>query len=246
MSFLKLLSKIKEKALDLMFPAKCIECGRDGEYICQTCVKSLSSIEPPICEYCGIPVRQGNLCEACHQNPSEIDGIRSVHAFDGVARKAVLQLKYNNLKVMARPMAQLFCDYLVSNNLPCDVLVPVPLHSSRLRERGYNQSALLCRELGKLCSAPVDEKSLVRLRQTASQTSFDRGGRKVNVEGAFDCIDGALAGRNVLLIDDVCTTGATLKSCAAVLKEKGVLSVWGAYLCARAVTIDNSLEFSVN
>lgn len=227
MSFLKLLSKIKEKALDLLFPAKCIECGRDGGYICHTCLKSLSSIEPPICEYCGIPVSQGNLCEVCHQNPSEIDGIRSVYAFDGIVRKAVHQLKYNNLKVIAHPMAQLFHDRLSANDIPYDVLVPVSLHSSRLRERGYNQSALLCRELGKLCDAPVDEKSLVRLRQTTSQTSFDRDGRRVNVEGAFDCIDGTLAGKNVLLIDDVCTTGATLNSCAAVLKEKGVLSVWG-------------------
>ena len=137
------------------------------------------------------------------------------------------QLKYNNLKVMARPMAQLLYDFLVAVNLPCDVLVPVPLHPSRLRERGYNQSSLLCREMGKMSSLSVDERSLVRLRQTASQTSFDRDGRRINVEGAFDCIGGALAGRKVLLIDDVCTTGATLKSCAAVLKEKGVLSVWG-------------------
>jgi len=227
MSFLKHLSKLKEKALDLLFPAKCIECGRDGGYICHTCLKSLSAIESPICEYCGIPVRQGNLCEVCHQNPSEIDGIRSVYAFDGAARKAVHQLKYNTIKVIARPMAQLLYDRLAANDIPYDVLVPVPLHSSRLRERGYNQSALLCRELGKLCGVPVDEKSLARLRQTASQTSFDRDGRRVNVAGAFDCIDGALSGRNVLLIDDVCTTGATLKSCAVALKEKGTFSVWG-------------------
>ena len=118
-------------------------------------------------------------------------------------------------------------DRLAAIDIPYDVLVPVPLHASRLRERGYNQSTLLCRELGKISNLAVDDKSLVRLRQTASQTAFDRDGRRSNVEGAFGCIDGALSGRNVLLIDDVCTTGATLKSCAAVLKEKGVLLVWG-------------------
>lgn len=227
MSFFKRLSKLKEQVLDLLFPPKCIDCGRDGEYICQTCRNSLSLIDHPVCEHCGIPVKQGDLCAVCRQYPSNIDGIRSVYVFDGVARHAVYELKYNNLKAVARPMARLFREYLAANNLPCDVLVPVPLHSSRLRERGYNQSTLLCRELGKLSNMAVDDRSLVRLRQTASQTAFDRDGRRSNVEGAFGCIDGTLAGRNVLLIDDVCTTGATLKSCAAVLKEKGVLSVWG-------------------
>ncbi|MFC1998188.1 ComF family protein [Chloroflexota bacterium] len=145
--------------------------------------------------------------------------------FDGVARKAVHHLKYNNLKAISRLMAQLLYDRSAVIGIPYDVLVPVPLHSSRLRERGYNQSTLLCWELGKLLSLPVDEKSLVRLRQTASQTSFDRDGRRANVEDAFDCAGGALVGRDVLLIDDVCTTGATLKSCAVGLKKKGAFSV---------------------
>jgi len=140
MSFLGRLSKLKEKTLDLLFPAKCIDCGRDGQYICQTCRKSLKSIDNPICEYCGMPVGQGNLCEVCQQHPSDIDGIRSVYVFDGIARHAVHQLKYNNLKAISVAMAKMLRDRLVTIDMPFDVLVPVPLHSSRLRERGYNQA----------------------------------------------------------------------------------------------------------
>ena len=109
------------------------------------------------------------------------------------------------------------------------VLAPVPLHPNRQRQRGYNQSALLARALaGAMPHAglAVNETALRRIRATASQTKLDSHQRKLNVAGAFACKDGALAGQRVLLIDDVCTTGATLEACATACRQAGAASVW--------------------
>ncbi|MBT7082389.1 MAG: ComF family protein [Chloroflexi bacterium] len=163
----------------------------------------------------------------CRQHSQTIDGIRSLFAFQDSARKAVYELKYNNLRAIAHTMAPLFHDYMLANDISGDVLVPVPLHSSRLRERGYNQSELICRELGKLCNLLFEKKSLVRTQHTKSQTALNRDQRADNVKDVFACKDDIFKGKRVLLIDDVCTTGATLDACAVSLKEKGALAVWG-------------------
>jgi ComF family protein len=146
-------------------------------------------------------------------------------------RQAIHQLKYRNLRTLAVPLAQLLRDYLVSNPVPGDVLVPVPLHRKRLRERGYNQSCLLARELGKLISLPVVDDCLVRQRHAPPQartTTVEE--RLSNVVGAFACRDRRLGDKQVLLVDDVSTSGATLDACAAALKAAGAKSVWGLTL----------------
>ena len=118
--------------------------------------------------------------------------------------------------------------------MPADIVVPVPLHANRLRQRGYNQAALLAREMAYRVGLPVDEGTLVRHRATAPQVELDAGQRKENVRGAFNCSRSALAGMRVLLIDDACTTGATLDACAIALCEGGVNSVQ-ALMLARAL-----------
>ncbi len=115
--------------------------------------------------------------------------------------------------------------------MAADVLVPVPLHSRRLRERGYNQSALLAAEVGKRNCLPVVADSLVRLRHTKAQVkTADAEERQRNLAGAFGCRNTKLAGKRVLVVDDVCTTGATLNSCATALRAAGATSVWGLAL----------------
>ncbi len=129
------------------------------------------------------------------------------------------------------PLARLMYDYLVNNPIPADVLVPVALHRQRLRERGYNQSGLLAVELGRLAGLPVVEGCLVRQRYTAAQARTSNvTERRQNILGAFACRDNRLRGKQVLLIDDVCTSGATLDSCAVALKLGGAASVWGLTL----------------
>jgi ComF family protein len=186
---------------------------------------------PPLCPKCGKPQPSGILCSSCVSWKAEIDGIRSPFRFDGVMRQAIHQLKYRNLRTLSVPLTNLIYDYLVNNPVPGDVLVPVPLHRKRLRERGYNQSQLLARGLGKLINLPVVDNCLIRKRHALPQArTATVEERQRNVAGAFNCRDDRLREKRVLLIDDVSTSGATLDACAKVLKAAGAISVWGLVL----------------
>ncbi len=203
--------------------------------LCSSCCSSLPLFLPPLCTRCGKALSSGTLCSDCQNHPPEVDGVRSVYCFDGTVRQAILHFKYQNVKALAIPLAELMGDYLKTNPLPTDVLVPVPLHPKRLRHHGYNHSSLLAGELGKLASLPLAENSLIRLRNTPPQARTKSAEeRRVNVAQAFVCQDQGLGGKRILLIDDVCTSGATLNSCATALKAAGAASVWG-FTLAREV-----------
>ena len=225
------LARLGGVVVDFLFPRRCAGCGREGSFLCPSCYHSLPRIMLPICPKCGKPQSSGMLCPGCVGEQGEIDGIRSPFRFDGVIRQAIHQLKYRNLRALALPLGRLLSDYLVANPVPGELLVPVPLHRKRLRERGYNQSSLLARELGKLINLPVADECLTRRLHAPPQartTSVDE--RWKNVADAFACGDYNLRGKQVLLVDDVSTSGATLDACAAVLKAAGVTSVWGLVL----------------
>lgn len=132
--------------------------------------------------------------------------------------------------MLARPLSEVLAGYLEGSRIEFDILVPVPLHPKRLRRRGYNQSALLAENLGQLIGALVAKDVLLQRRNIPSQTQLSGKERRRNVIGAFECRDRKLRGKRVLLIDDVCTTGATLDACAVTLKEAGAAAVWGLTL----------------
>lgn len=222
---------LQEEVVDFFFPRRCIGCGKVGDFLCVGCRQKLPRILKPICKKCGKPESSGTLCSACWGQKTEIDGIRSVFRFEGIIRQAIHDLKYRNLKSISGCLAMLIADYLQDNPVHGGVLVPVPLHSQRLRERGYNQSSLLVRELGKLIVLPVIDDSLCRLKDSLPQartTAIDE--RRKNVKEAFACQGEELKEKNVILIDDVCTSGATLEACAVALKAGGAISVWGLTL----------------
>ncbi len=222
------LAKLKGAALDLLFPQYCVGCGKEGSFLCHTCRQSLPRITPPLCPRCGRPQHGGIFCPDCVNWKAEIDGIRSPFRFDGVMRQAIHQLKYRHLRALITTLAGLLQDYFTTSPIPAEVLVPVPLHRKRLRERGYNQSGLLARELGKLISLPVIDDCLIRRRHTPPQARTSNvNERHHNIADAFTCRDRRLQDKPVLLIDDVATSGATLNACAAALKAAGATSVWG-------------------
>lgn len=159
-----------------------------------------------------------------------IQGIRGVGYLRGPLKRAVYQFKYRQKRKLALPLADLMHHYLLENPLPAELIVPVPLHMDRLRERGYNQAALLARELSERSGLPLEEGCLVRIRETAPQVALKAEERRKNVRGAFRGQGEKLRDRQVLLIDDVSTTGATLEACAEALHERGARSVWALVL----------------
>lgn len=145
--------------------------------------------------------------------------------FEGPVRTAVHRLKYRDGHALAGPLGGLLVGWWEEHPLGVDVVVPVPLHPQRLERRGYNQAALLAAVLARGVGLPLLERALVRVRNTRPQMSLGREARRANVAGAFRAVDGAVEGQRVLLVDDVCTTGATLEACADALREAGAAEV---------------------
>ncbi len=216
--------------LDLIFPPRCAGCGRAGEWFCAKCVASLHRVREPICGRCGQEL-SSRSCLACrrHALPAYLHGLRAVAHHDGQLRKAIHRLKYERLSAIAEPLGQLLCDYLDANPLPFTLIVPVPLHDERQRERGYNQSALLADVVSRRTQQPAQQNILVRTRHTIPQVGLNEHERRQNLIDAFACVQ-RVDDAQVLLIDDVCTTGSTMSECAAALHAAGARSVWGLTL----------------
>jgi ComF family protein len=226
-------SALVQAFLDLVYPPRCAGCGRMGTSFCERCQAQVEFIVPPVCRLCGRPQPKEGICSRCRALPSSLDAILTVGLFSGPLRHAVHALKYKNNATLAAPLGALMVDLWRQGDLPhADLIVPVPLHSRREAERGYNQAILLARALGRGVGVPVDESTLIRQRPTPPQVGLSLAQRRENVEGAFAC-RGDLRGKSVVVVDDVCTTGATLEACAASARVGGADAVW-AFTLARA------------
>lgn len=160
-----------------------------------------------------------------------ITGIRSVYLFAGTMRKTIHAFKYRGVSSLAPALAHLMAEYLGDHHMAVDVVVPVPLHRQRRKERGYDQAELLARNLAGERDLLLGADWLVRVRPTLPQVKTESAAeRRRNVMGAFAPGAAVQPGRSVLLVDDVCTTGATLESCAIALRQSGVDRVWGLTL----------------
>jgi ComF family protein len=225
------LVRLKRVALDILFPPWCVGCGKEGSYICDSCQQQLPVIIPPLCPRCGRPVSPGAACPGCIAENSDVNGIRAPFLFNGVIRSAIHELKYRNLRAVVPLLAGFLYDYLLENPLPGDILVPVPVHPRRERERGYNQASLLCHELSRCNGMPVIDDCLIKRTYTPPQAKTStEADRLENVAGTFSCVDDRLRGRRIILLDDVSTSGATLNACAGALKSSGAVTVWGLVL----------------
>jgi ComF family protein len=221
------LARVAQTVLDVLFPPRCVACGGQGSFLCRACRETMPRALPPRCPLCWQPERRGEMCGRCAQARLAFAGARSLYLYEGAVREAVHGLKYNHLSALARPMAEVMAGYLEAEALPVDLVVPVPLFGRRQRLRGYNQSALLARELSRLGGLPLAERGLARRRDTPPQArSVDAEARRRNVAGAFAADRRRVEGRRVLIIDDVMTTGATLDACAQALRQAGAASVW--------------------
>lgn len=235
--------KLKNALIDLLFPPHCVACHRPGGWLCSNCLSDVQVILPPVCRRCGLPAnlphssdRDPYICEQCQENPQQLDGLLAYAFHGGPLREAIHQFKYEDLRSLAGPLGRLMGEgwtALAPQDLAIDAIVPVPLHPARQRQRGYNQAALLAHSVGARLQHPVIDDVLVRTKATTPQVGLGVLERQANVQDAFRCSGDGLSGKQVILIDDVCTTGSTLQSACAALREAGTLSVW-AYTLARA------------
>ncbi|MDE2843123.1 MAG: ComF family protein [Chloroflexota bacterium] len=222
-----------KSAVNLVLPTYCLGCGIQGDVLCPACATTLPRLEPPFCDICSDPGIAG-VCRPCRLQSrfltANLSGIRSPYLMEGPLRKAVHSFKYGNARVAADCLGNLLADYFRDNSLPGDVLIPVPLHRSRLRQRGYNQSELLAKVVGKASGLPVETGLLTRVLNAPPQAgSPDVNRRRTNTSGAFRCGTNT-TGLACILVDDVCTTGSTLGACAGALAEAGASSVWALTL----------------
>ncbi|MBI3733732.1 MAG: ComF family protein [Chloroflexi bacterium] len=225
------LHQARSTILDLIFPPRCVGCGYGGRWLCAQCVASLKYLNAPLCVRCGQELGDANHCNACRSRPlpAALAGVRAVAHYDGHLRRAIHAFKYERLTALAEPLGAILADYLVGHSLPHTLILPVPLHPERERERGYNQSLLLAAVVGRHSRVPVNHRVLARVRNTRPQVGLNEQERQDNLLGAFRCT-GRVDDQQVLLIDDVCTTGATMSQCALALRAAGARSVWGLTL----------------
>lgn len=216
--------------LDMLFPKRCVSCGRLGAYVCGSCMRSARRIKDTdaICPICGRPGMDGATHPRC-TNRYALDGLTSFYRYEGVIRKAIKVIKYR-LVSDAAPFLITSQPVSAFARVPAvrrAVIVPVPLHASRLRERGFNQAEHLAYTLGKTLDLPVSTGVLVRVKRTVPQASIqDKATRRANMRGAFAVTPGACAPETILLVDDVFTTGTTMREAANVLKRGGAKFVW--------------------
>jgi ComF family protein len=217
------------RAVDFALPPRCPGCGAitgEPHRFCLGCWRSLAFLGEPCCARCGLPFAfdggDDALCGRCLAEPPPFDRLRAAVAYGDVSRQVALKLKYSGRPGLAGTLAHFMLRHVAGEGDP--LLVPVPLHRWRIWRRGYNQAALIASALARRTGLPAGLDLLVRTRATPPLRGLGRRERALAVRGAFRVADGArprLAGRRIVLVDDVYTSGATASACARALRRAG-------------------------
>jgi ComF family protein len=226
--------------LDLFLPPACSLCGRElsvptPTHLCSSCRDGIHPISSPFCPRCALPypTEEGSdhLCEECLRAPPPFAWVRCVGAYEDELRTAVHRFKYEGVFGLDRALGRLLAEALAVEveRFSPDLLVPVPLHPARLRQRTYNQALLLTRRVARSWAVPLAGRLLVRTRPTDPQQALRASLRKKNLHGAFRT-SRPLRGERIVVVDDVLTTGATARECARMLKSAGASEVAVAVL----------------
>ncbi len=205
--------------LDLLYPPRCGVCNRIDTHLCLPCAALLAEHQPIVYQ----------------KTPEFLSAVCATAIHQGAVRDAVLALKQDNHESLVAALGKRLVSAFIQLSWPVTCIIPVPLHAARIRERGYNQSALLACYLGALTGLPVMLHALSRVRDTGHQVGLSGDQRRMNVQSAFMGDSSLISNHEVLLIDDVFTTGATLQASAEALLKAGAAQAFGLTVTAAAL-----------
>ncbi len=226
---------------DCLFPIFCLECQSEGDWWCKNCLKKYFEVGVFCCPVCHAANSNGQPCNQC-KTATPLNGVAAFFDYNerSVVGQLIKQFKYNfayDIELVWQNMADLFLLNVLGKmeiNVSSILIIPVPLHISRERERGFNQAELIAKSLYKKISTikqvDMDSQSLCRIKRTKQQAKLNRVNRQENLKDAFVWRGKNSVSKNILLIDDVYTSGATMQECAKVLKQNGAQKVYGLTL----------------
>ncbi len=230
-----IVEKWGRSVLDFIFPLRCPGCNKKGTWFCDDCLAKLTFLETFPCAVCGKEAIKGITHPRC-QTKYTLDRLISIYQYEGPIKKAIAWLKYKDVTGLAKILANLMVEEVRELGIEFGsktIIIPVPLHWKRAWDRGFNQAELLARPFGKSLGLEVRDDLLRRTRHTEPQIRLKHDQRQKNVSGAFAVPDSKrneVKNKDFLLVDDVCTTGATLDACANALKRAGARYVWALTL----------------
>ena len=229
------IKSIKNFLLDLLFPRFCISCGKEGEYVCEDCLSLIGISEYQFCAVCGKRVVDGKTCLNC-QRKTKLNGLFSAASYnDLLVKKIITRYKYEPyIKELSNTLFSLIIiHFSLLGNYAFDILkdgilIPVPLHKKRQKERGFNQAEEIAKQLSRALKIPLNNNVLLKTKETIPQIELSKQEREKNLKNVFVCKNSEqIKNKKILLIDDVFTTGSTMEECAEVLKQACARQVWG-------------------
>lgn len=223
--------KLLERILELIYPNKCIYCNElipigGDSLVCEECSNNIKVADKPRCIMCDRPIKITAVCHICKDMNIYFDKGFAVYNYEGKVKNAILNFKYNNKKRNCKPFSDIMLKYFLENSdtMP-DIIVPVPLYKKRYRKRGFNQSELLAIEISK--GLGIETLNVLdRIKETKPQSGLKMAQRIKNLKGAFALNEKyEVKDKNILIIDDIFTTGATCNECAKVLRKNGAQTI---------------------
>ena len=220
-----LFENFARQASDSLFAQDCLLCGQSGckKILCHACADNLPRLPSSHCQCCALPIPSGNYCGRCLRHPPNYDRALVPFSYNFPLDRLIQSLKYGHRLALATFLGNELAILAKEENI--DLVVPLPLHPSRLRERGFNQAQELARPVAQMLDKPLDAHTCQRIRPTFVQANLPWKERKKNMRNAFKCTHELFTGQRILLVDDVMTTGASLDECAHALKKHGAAEV---------------------
>lgn len=221
--------KTWDYVLDFIYPKECVGCGKEGNWLCDNCRKKIVKIKTSYCPFCRQITQKGQFCSNCRRKTALTGIIISAHYREGPLKEMIHAYKYDSIRALGQELAEIICERL-KNNLPSGekIVIPIPLHSKKEKERGFNQALFLAQIISQKLNLPLEKNTLIRTKNTKAQIKLKKKERIKNMRRAFVCsLPQKVRGKTILLIDDVATTGTTLNEAAKILRKFGARQVWG-------------------